>query len=98
MAPNEIDAAVHKFPVDFAPHFFGIGFDNLQRLAPFGLDDLRSFVERDIEGLGLVALTNHTERVPSVRRRNAVKFVEALVLRLAIDLSAKMPLPKIAVA
>ena len=41
--------------------------------------------------LGLAALTNHSERVPGVCRRDAVELVEALVLRLAVGLGAKVP-------
>ena len=91
MAFHEIDAVVHKLPVDRAPHFFCVGFDHPQRLAAFGLDDLRPLVERDVERLGLVALTNHSESVPGVCRRDTVELVEAFVLRLAIGLGAKMP-------
>ena len=91
LALHEIDAVVHQLPVDLAPHLFGVGLYHLQRLAAFGLDDLRPLVERDVEGLGLMALADHAEGVPGVRRRDAVEFVEALVLRLAIGLGAEMP-------
>ena len=92
LALHEIDAAIHQFPVDFAPHLRRVGLDRLERLASLGLDDLRPLVERDVERLGLAALADHPERIPGVAGRDAVEFVETLVLRLAVGLRTEMPL------
>src|SRR3954463_16385061 len=79
---HEVYAVVHQLPVDVPPHLFGIWLYRPQRLAPPGLDNVRSFVQREVKGLGLAALTNDAEDVPGVARRDAVELIETFVLWL----------------
>ena len=61
LARHEVDAVIHQFPVDLAPHLFGVRLYDFERLAPPGFDDLRPVADRNVERLCLMALTDHPE-------------------------------------
>src|SRR3954462_2878494 len=88
---HEVYAVVHQLPVDVPPHLFGIRLYATQRLAPLRLDNVRSFFQREVKGLGLAALTNDCGNVPGGARPDAVELIETFVLWLAVGLRSKMP-------
>jgi DNA-binding CsgD family transcriptional regulator len=88
----EVDASFYEFPVDLASYLLSVGLHLFQRLAPFGFNDLGPFVQRDIGRLSLTALRNCEERVPANAGRDAIVFVETLVLRLGRGRAPEMPI------